>query len=159
LFDLRSRQNTRSFDCHQRVEGLAISPDGKILAASCWDYSILLWDLASGTELGTLSGHQGAVWALAFSPDGRTLASGSEDCTIKLWNFATLREVVSFPQDQLVLWLAFSPDNQLLVSGGVGAYHVWRAPQDGAAVTSPASLADLPTNSIWRIPDGTYGSK
>ena len=156
FWNLRSRANTRSLDCHEAVTCLALSADGKVLAAGREDYSILLWDLVSGDELGTLSGHQAEVWALAFSPDGRTLASGGEDSTIKLWNLATLREVASFPQDRAVCWLAFSPDNQMLVSGGFGSYEVWRAPRDGATAWSAPGLStmNLPTNSIWRVPDG-----
>jgi WD40 repeat protein/serine/threonine protein kinase len=156
FWDVRTRQHTHSLDCHEAITRLAVSRDGKLLAASRADYTILLWDADSGTELGTLSGHQAAVWALAFSPDGRTLASGSVDRTVKLWNLATLREAVSVPEQQAVCWLAFSPDNQILVSGGFGSYHVLRAPRVDATAWSAPGLADLPTNSIWRVPDG-YG--
>jgi len=156
FWDLRSRQNTRSFDCREGVTRLAVSADGKVLAAGRKDYSILLWDLATGVELGSLTGPQAEVWGLALSPDGRTLASGGADCTLKLWNVPTLREVASLPQGQPVCWLAFSPNNQILVSGGMGSYHVLRAPREDATPSSaPAlSLKDLPTNSIWRAPDG-----
>jgi WD40 repeat protein len=97
------------------------------------------------------------VLSVAFSSDGRTLASGSEDRTIKLWHLATQRELASFTEEKGVYWLTFSPDNQMLVSGGMGFYHFWRAPHDGAAVMPSVpklSMADLPTNSIWRVPDG-----
>jgi WD domain, G-beta repeat len=113
--------------------------------------------LKSGARIGTLAGHQAWVFTLAFSPDGRTLASGSEDRTIKLWHLATQRELASFIQEKGVYWLAFSPDNQMLVSGGIGSYQVWHAPQGDALLTPSApqrSIADLPTNSIWCVPDG-----
>ncbi|MCD8542598.1 MAG: protein kinase, partial [Gammaproteobacteria bacterium] len=54
-------------------------------ASGSLDHTIKLWDVAGGSCVATLSGHQYAVNALTFLPDGR-LASGSVDNTIKLWD-------------------------------------------------------------------------
>jgi eukaryotic-like serine/threonine-protein kinase len=150
--DASSGKITRSLECNVPTCLFSVSPDGKTLATSSFDNSISLWDVKSGARIGTLSGHQGQPIFLAFSSDGRTLASSSIDLTVKFWNLATLREVGSFTQDKPVYMLAFSPDNQTLVSGGIGSYKVWRAPHGDAAVTPPVSLENLPTNSIWRVP-------
>jgi WD40 repeat protein len=157
LFDLPARTNRLTLESHSGIAFMAISPDGKTLAASHANDLISLWDLNSGKRLGTLAGHQGHVLSLAFSSDGRTLASGSEDRTIKLWHLATQRELASFTEEKGVYGLTFSPDNQMLISGGMGFYHFWRAPRGGAEViplVPKLSMADLPTNSIWRAPDG-----
>jgi WD40 repeat protein len=45
---------------------------------------VKLWDVATGDELRTLTGHDGTVNSVAWSPDGTTLASGHE-YTVKLW--------------------------------------------------------------------------
>ena len=66
-----------------KAYGVAISPDGKILAGGN-NSKIKLWDLSNRQELGTLSQHTGVVRSLAFSSDGR-LFSGSEDNTISIW--------------------------------------------------------------------------
>jgi WD40 repeat protein len=66
--------------------GAAISPDGRLLAQSCYDGSIRIWATMTGKELGKLTGHDAYVSALAFSPDGKTLASGSRDTTVLLWD-------------------------------------------------------------------------
>jgi WD40 repeat protein len=62
------------------VLAVAISPDGKTLAAGIWrqgslDTEVLAWDSGTGTLKRKLE-IQAGVYALAFSPDGRTLAVG-----------------------------------------------------------------------------------
>ncbi len=64
-----------------------------MLASGGYDKTIKLWDVASGRELRTLSGHTDPVSSVAFSPDGNVLASGGGDNTIKLWDVASGREL------------------------------------------------------------------
>jgi WD40 repeat protein len=46
---------------------------------------VKLWDVATGQETATLTGHTESIRVLAYAPDGRTLASGSYDRTVRLW--------------------------------------------------------------------------
>jgi WD40 repeat protein len=70
---------------------LIFSPDGKTLLDSKWSESrIQLWDVDTGSSLGTLSGHTEPIETLVFSHDGKTLASGSEDGTVLLWDWAKI---------------------------------------------------------------------
>jgi len=46
---------------------------------------VKVWDLNSGHEQRTLSGHGGGVNALALTGDGRVV-SGSNDGTVKVWD-------------------------------------------------------------------------
>lgn len=129
---------------------LAFSPDGRILASLAGDDvfknavgttfakypNIKLWDVASGRELGTLSGHSGPLVSIAFSPDGRILASATNDngnisveasykTTITIWDVASGRELQTF-RDTGVLSLAFSPDGRTLASGSADSkVHRW----------------------------------
>jgi WD40 repeat protein len=83
---------------------LALSPDGKLLAAALDGYyregiRVRLWETASGKEVRPVcSGHDRAVVSIAFAPDGKTLASVSNDETVKLWDAATSREMRTLPQ-------------------------------------------------------------
>jgi serine/threonine protein kinase/WD40 repeat protein len=155
FWDIGSRQKTRTLDCGSQPLSLAVSPDGRFLAASRRDLKILLWDLKTSADPEIFAGHQAMVWALAFSADGRTLASGGEDRCLKLWDLAAGREIASFLQDRPVYWLVFAPDNQTLVWGGIGSYEVWRAPREAPLASgSTVPPLGLPATSLWRVPDG-----
>ena len=68
---------------------LMFSPDGKILLnpKSIKRPLIQLWDVKTGTDLGTLTGHTESIETLAFSHDGKMLTSGSSDGTVLLWDW------------------------------------------------------------------------
>ena len=69
---------------------LTFSPNGKILLdpkSIGWQNLIQLWDVDTGTDLGTLSGHTESIETLVFSHDGKILASGSKDGTVLLWDW------------------------------------------------------------------------
>jgi WD40 repeat protein len=67
------------------VWSVVYSPDGRYLASGSWDKTIKIWEVATGKELRTLTGHSQTVFSVVYSPDGRYLASGSADKTIKIW--------------------------------------------------------------------------
>ncbi|MEH2107344.1 serine/threonine-protein kinase [Nostoc sp.] len=97
-----------------------------ILASGSWDNTIKLWDVNTGKEIRTLTGHANWVNSVAFSPDGKFLASGSADCTIKLWQVHNGIEIQTLTgHSDSVSSVAYSPrtpatnsqDRQLVASG------------------------------------------
>lgn len=98
-------------------DSVTFSPDGKILAANN-NQNIKLWNMETGKEVATLSGHSDKVTCIAFSPgNGRILASYSYDKTIKLWDIETKRclGTLNDHRDSVYI-LAFSPDGEILAS-------------------------------------------
>src|SRR5262249_43542507 len=117
LWDVQTSQKRFTIDHIVSINGVAFSPDGRLLASSSGDPSGLtraqlkIWDVQSGQPLLNLHGHTGAVWCVAFSSDGRRLASGSADATVKLWDVQTGQEVLTLRgHSSSVRGVAFSPD-------------------------------------------------
>ena len=73
------------------VTSVAVSPDGKLLAAGSLDTIVRLWDATTGALLDKLRGHRDSVYSVAFSPDGQWLVSGSLDKTLKIWDLQPLK--------------------------------------------------------------------
>jgi RNA polymerase sigma factor (sigma-70 family) len=67
-------------------QALAFSPSGRHLVASHGSPAIAVWDVLAGKEVGTLTGHQGAVTSLLFLAGGHRVVSGSVDTTARLWD-------------------------------------------------------------------------
>lgn len=68
------------------LTSVAVSADGRFVAAGGEDHRVRLWSAASGESVGAaLAGHTNRVAALAFSPDSRLLASGGRDKAVILW--------------------------------------------------------------------------
>jgi WD40 repeat protein len=103
VWDVASGQERARIQGHARtVDGLAVSPDRRLLASSGRDGELKLWRLPSGAPLRTL--REGGV--PSFSPDGRelALALGTRGCATwrlddraprVLWEGRTMRAVYS----------------------------------------------------------------
>lgn len=61
---------------------MAVSPNGKYLAAGSLDKDVRIWDCETGQLVETFDGHSDSVYSVSFSPDGTLLATGSLDQTV-----------------------------------------------------------------------------
>jgi dipeptidyl aminopeptidase/acylaminoacyl peptidase len=126
IWDLATRKVTRSIRLSDEGNySVAISPDGKMLAASGADERIRLVDLESGrTILEFEIEEKGTVPCLAFSPDGKTLAAASD--IVRLWDVATGACRVFLRTEPFASGsVAFSPDGQTLFTAGWATIRGW----------------------------------
>ena len=146
LWNVATRLASRTFDFDLGVWQIALSPDGKILAAAAFDDTVRLWDVSTGQMLRTLSGHAGQVMSLAFSPDGTMAVSASADTTIKIWEVSSGRELRTLNgHTDEVMSASFSPDGKMLASGSTdGTIRLW----DDSEVLPVFELAKLEEKPI-----------
>lgn len=118
------------------VSTIALSPDGKVVAAAHrtnttgyrWHtHTVFLWDLQTHEQIAEFKVDD--VRSIAFSPDGTLLALGAGGHTIYLWDVAGQNQVgvINSPGPYSVQYLVFSPDGMLLASmvDSDIATHIW----------------------------------
>ena len=158
LFDARSGEYRKTLrGLVGRVFPVAVSPDGKSVAAGCrpGDNRVMVWDVASGQETAILSGHTAPVWTVLFSRDGKRLYSGGEDKLVRVWDLVAKKELPPFTGHQnAVLSLDLSPDGKRLASGGADRnVMIWDTETGELRKTLPGHQGRVVTLAF--SPDGT----
>jgi len=120
--------------------GVAISPDGKVIAtAGTKDdakTSVHLWDAVSGKNIQMID-TAGTPHSVAFAPDGIRLAlgdyvlAGRTAGTLDLRDIATGELIRQFPHPAGIVAVAYSPNGKYLAAAG---------------------SSDDPTILIWKVP-------
>jgi hypothetical protein len=174
MFQINDGKFIRSFpgDCL----GMALSPDGKILASSSLSGPIHLWNVSNGNLIKNLeieNNNYFCIRSIAFSNDGQLLAAGSDDKKILLWKVDDGKLIgIMLAHTEFLNLLVFSPNNELLASGSRdGTIRFWNT-KDGSLVRtltinawvrglsfSPdgqilASGSDDNFIHFWRVNDG-----
>ena len=113
------------------ITGVAVSADGKLLAAAHRGGFIVL-SLPDQQEVLRNDG-AGDVGALLFSPDGRILVSGHTNASMQIWDLSSGKRLLSVPVDAgRIEDLEFSPDGNILAAATAdpGNVVLWKFERD-----------------------------
>ncbi len=138
---------------------LVFSADGKqIIVARGRNKGIIgLWDLASGKEIKSFSGHSSFITALALSGDEKIICSGDWVGAIKLWDLRTGGQIKTLKgHTDEVKSLAFSRDGGNVLSASKdGTTRLW----DIAAGKEIAQFVSF-TDGEWIVitPEGYFNA-
>ena len=135
LFDVKTHAVVDTFRVpHDTFVAIAVSADGKYLAAGTWEGKALVWDLPERRLLHTLEGGPGKcpVDAVAFAPHGETFVTGSWDGPLRLWD-ARSGKVVRELQGETADFrsAAFSPDGKTFATGDTNGRVLFWNPATG----------------------------
>jgi WD40 repeat protein len=122
-----------------RVNSIAFSPDGTLLAASTeQDTTVQVWSATRLTRVAAFSVTQqttylpqqgGGVFMLAFSPDGRLLTVAGIDGKVRVYGVPGFSLLDVFQPPDSTTSLAFSPDGRDLAFGNSdGNVYLYSAP-------------------------------
>ncbi|MFM6282015.1 MAG: WD40 repeat domain-containing protein, partial [Dolichospermum sp.] len=92
-----------------------------------------LWDLQTGKEIRTLTGHSDKVRGVAMTPDRERAVSASDDYTLKLWDLDISKESSAIGHNNSIRVVILTPDSKKAVS---------------AADDCTLKLWDLQTNQV-----------
>ncbi len=100
------------------IRSLAISPDGKLLAAGDQSGRLIVWNMQNLQPVYSIAAHEGRLLQLAFSPNSQQLATSSYSGEVRLWKASDGEKIKSLAASKFeITRLVFISDQLLACSG------------------------------------------
>ncbi len=157
-WDLESGIHSKIAEIDSRINALAISPDGGILAGGTKDGRLIIWRVKGTTISQEVYKDQGkSINAVAFSPDGSYLSCGNIYGDVLLFTADTFKLVSMLTgHTARVTDVGFSPDSKTLATSSFdGKVLFWEL----ANLTNPPIVMDDNSGFVFSLafsPDGKH---
>jgi RNA polymerase sigma factor (sigma-70 family) len=101
------------------IRGIAMSPDGKLVATADFAGEVKLRDIETGAQRAAAKGHTIGINSVDFTGDGSQLVTAGLDKVAKLWDVNGLKERQAFRgHTDMIFSVACFHRDQLFVTGG-----------------------------------------
>ncbi len=145
------------------VNGLAVSPDGDVVAAATDRATVAVWSVGDRPgSLADLSVDDAALYGVTVTADGGTLLAGGDAGQLRAWSLADPASpeplpVTGPPAGATLYDVAASADGALVVAAASdGSLHLWSSGADGfAEVASVPAVAGGSAQAVALDPHGT----
>jgi DNA-directed RNA polymerase subunit RPC12/RpoP len=118
VWEFATRAPLQRFAEDLGVAGVALSPNGKLLASGSWTGHVRVYDWAVGKQLFDFPVEPNGT-RVAFAPDGRLLATVTENKTAQLWDTTQGKLWADLEGDLFRFHcVTFSPDGKRVLAGG-----------------------------------------
>jgi RNA polymerase sigma factor (sigma-70 family) len=132
--DLGSGEERASLDAHAgAVLGLALAPQGDLLASCGADGTVKVWDAQGLGKPQIFGGHADRVQSVAFLHHRRGVVSGSRDKSVRIWDIGRGQETSLLKSPAAIEAVAVSPDDTLVAAASGAAIRLWHA-ETGAEI-------------------------
>jgi len=153
IFNVDSGQQTHAFEePAEVVYALAVSPDGKLLAAGGGDALARVWTVDDKKLVATLKEHKESVSGVSFSRDGKLLATASADKTVQVWQVQTWNRSVKFRETEAAHGAVFGTDARMVylaVGGPDGRSVRYRRTDNVRYKRSFSTGTGIPLDIVW----------
>ena len=153
VYDRQAEQvQARFTELAEQSSEVALSPDGRLLAAADAAGQLVVWGLNDRIVRWRMSkAHDGIISGLSFSPDNATLASAGRDGIIRLWRASDgERSGALEGHGDWINDVAFSDDGRWLLSGSDdGSARLWSVADRRPALSIKA---DSQVNAVGFVP-------
>ena len=158
LWDTATKRILRTYgDCPHGVRAIAVSKDGKYVAAGTGGGKVLVWDALSTRVVGDFVTKDGECGCIAFTPDSKKVIFGGEDA--RLHDIASGKLLMKYklkgagfhairftPSGKEMVVISHTPDiyymdvedksEPIVLTGHVGHVHLLEISPDGTLIAT-----------------------
>ena len=126
LWDLNNSKKLREVPLTSQSNVVAVNDDSEVIATTCTEHFVHLWEAKSCDPLVTFQRHTAAIYSVAFCRRGGFIASGAGNGDVFVWIHSTGDARFQFSRHRTpVIAVSFSHDGQRLLTVDRELLAVW----------------------------------